>query len=442
MLIFQCCALYLGRVKNKLARIFFWAVAVRLSYLLIVYLINPDGVVVYDSWGYLNLGFNLYHFQEFSQYSDGSFIPDSTRTPVYPLFISLFHLLGLGIWSMLIVQALISSLSVIVIIKITEFVQLGSKTQKVIALLLILDPVSIYFSSVVMSETIFCLLLYLSIYFFIKHRLMFASISLGLTVLCKPIAIYLLILFVVVLLIERKTKLKELLIYAGLCFMIIGSWTYRNQQVFGKTFISSISEVNFLFHTATNIKSKATKRNPKEVEADYRSDLLGDLDWNANSSIPIFMERARAEIKTQVASHPDIFLKLYSRSFVMFFIKPLRSYFDEQFGLSKAESISGVNDSIPGPKQIISNSTWLSLTLSFIQLAILIGIFIGMSMNIGGISFQNRHFWLFVSIILYFAILSSISEVDARFRLPVFPLMIILGLSSVKVQNLIGEHRG
>lgn len=414
----------------------------KLIYLLAVYLVNPEGVFVFDSWGYLNLAHNIYHEGIFSQYTDGSLIPDSTRTPLYPLFISLFHWLGLNEWAILIAQVFFWCISSIVLY--LTCIELGLKKKLALAagLILAIDPVSSYFASVIMTESLFCMLLLIGVYCLIKERLIISGMVFGLAILCRPIALYLPLLLVVFILIKQKEnsiqKLAKSVFYFGLpILLLILHWGIRNKTVFGEFFLSSITEVNLLFHTATNIKAQAAGLDAKAVEMDYREQLLGDLNWNETSSIPTFRARSRDEFYSQLINEPFVFMKIYSRSFLMFFIKPMRSYFDQQLKLGSGGQISGVMNKVPGFKEISSNTSNLALVLVGIQSIIILFLIIGATGNVFGSELNKNGLILLGLLILYFAASSSLSEVDARFRLPAFPFMIILGLSSRMISKRI-----
>lgn len=421
-------------MKKELIWIFFSALIVRLVYVGLVYFFKPEGVFVFDSWGYLNLGSNLYHHQVFSQYTDGSFIPDSTRTPIYPLFISLFHLLGINEWGIILSQALASSGIVLSSVIIAKKLGLNKKGLVALSIILIADPVSIFFQSVILSETIFCLALSLAVLMYLNRAYAATGIILGLSILIKPIAFALLLVFLLHLISNRKTTEMpyKKLVYLVLPVLLLSfSWQIRNKLAFDEFFISSIAEVNFLFHTATNIKAKAESLDAKEVEKSYRKDLLGDLDFNKTESIKAFRSRSKRELKHQISQHPIEFLKISSKSFFLFFIKPLRSYFDEQFGIKEAVPLFGVNNNGIGLRDIFKESSALSLSMIVIQGLMLLMILFGFIQQVkSGSVIDKPYYVLLVLLILYFAFASSITEVDARFKLPVFPFIAILGLSS------------
>lgn len=303
-----------------------------------------------------------------------------------------------------------------------------------VAVILAIEPSSIYFSSVILSETLFCLLLLSTVLLFLKKKYLVAGTLLGLTILCRPIALYLPIIFGIVIMLRKDSpwqfQLKQLVLFLIPIVLCVGGWSLRNKKVFGEHFVTSIGEVNLLFHTSVNIQSIQTGKSAKVIETEYRENLLGDLDWNSASSIPAFRERAKTEFLNQAIGHPGTFLGIYARSFAMFFIKPMRSYFDEQFLLAKAGSISSVLNQTPSIKTIWQNSSWFALCMVVLQGLLITLTLLLLAASLFGTNIIKASFFLILSIILYFAAISALSEVDARFRLPVFPFMLILGFSS------------
>lgn len=66
--------------------------------------------MLYDSWGYWRIAENLNEYGIFSQGNANTLIPDSTRTPLYPLFIYFLNKLSIGFYGIIIVQILLSTI--------------------------------------------------------------------------------------------------------------------------------------------------------------------------------------------------------------------------------------------------------------------------------------------------------------------------------------------
>lgn len=424
--------------------VFVLAFLIRIGYSICIQQIYPESIYQYDSWGYLNLAKNMFDGQVFSQMLIEPFTPDSTRTPGYPSFIYLFHLFKLGGEWIVYVQALIGALTAFVTFRIAEIIKRNNPANILAGLLVALDLPSIFMGNLVATETLFTLFLVISIYFAVKgvrfkeeKNVTISIIILALTTLIRPITLYYTLLIPTLYFLfsglSIMRRIKTLVLHIILIAIFIAPWIYRNHTVFEAPFLSSISEVNLLFHTSTQIRSFAENRPQKPIEMEYRNDSLGHLDFvNNASAMKSFILFARSETQRVIKKHPMVFLKMWGTSCVMFFVKPMRSYFNMQLkGENSYSAISSVEERDKGDllTKTLDKSDNLTLVLVAFQMIMLALIYLG-------ILFSLRHwltkdftiFFLLLSLVGYFALISSLTEVDARLRLPVIPILAILSI--------------
>lgn len=429
-------------MRHPLFIVFVLAFLVRLGYTMFIQYVNPDGIFMFDSWGYLNIAKNLFENGIFTQMLEEPFTPDSTRTPLYPFFIYLFHEFKLNAVYMMHIQALISAFTILPIFATVRIAGFGTKGGIVTAGLFVMDPVSIFFSNTVMTETLFVFFLSLSIYSFsraVKYHenvsfygfVIFCSVA----ALCRPVALYLIPLLGATYALTRGLGFGNLVFnlfaLTLLSAIFLGPWFLRNKINYGEPFFSSIGEVNLLFHTATQVRSKVEGRAQKEIEMEYRNDLIGDLDWhNDSTSVNEFRKRSQKEVINVIKAHPYEFALISAKSSIMFFIKPLRSYFDYQLGINRGydplTSVTGDSGQSIASGLFGRTSTF-ALVMVVLQILMLLAVYLGITLSIPVWWKESRQVFLFLSlVVLYFMAVASLTEVDARFRLPVHPILFVL----------------
>ncbi|MDA9938145.1 glycosyltransferase family 39 protein [Salibacteraceae bacterium] len=434
-------------MRHPVTFVFLIAFTVRLGYAILIQFLYPESIYLFDSWGYLNIAYNLFNEGVFSQMTGDQLTADSTRTPFYPIYIYLFHLLQLhGEW-IIFIQALIGAFTAAIAARCALLIKRNRLAAFVVGLLVAFDIPSVYFSNTVLPETWFGFFLVCALFYLIKsvkydepsHRI-YVMLFLVLATYTKPIAIYLLIAMPFILLIFNQQGIKFELIQLTK-FVVIGTlllspWLYRNQQTFGGVFFSSIAEVNLLFHTASNIKAIAKNSNRHTIEYEYRnSKPLSELAFEYNPHvIPLFREYARKECFQVVQQYPEVTFKMMLKSWVGFFVKPLRSYIGMQlYGKKLGDEPALTNVDMPNSywasfKMALKRANWLEESAIIIQILLLGLLLLSIIFSLPLWFSSNWQIGLILLfLILYFSVTSSITDVDARFRVPIVSYIILLG---------------
>jgi hypothetical protein len=128
-----------------------------------------------------------------------------------------------------------------------------------------------------------------------------------------------------------------------------------------------------------------------------------------------------------ISKHPGIFIKQWAIGVGYFFLKPMRGYIDNFLGLNKQDYSVVSEKKWSGNliNNLKSKTSSLTQVLVVIQFCLLLLIVIAGSYGFIK-SMRNIEVWLIVLLVFYFATTSSITEVDARFRIPVVPFLGVL----------------
>ncbi|MBN4062056.1 glycosyltransferase family 39 protein [Bacteroidales bacterium AH-315-I05] len=431
----------LKKIPTYLKWVFAIAFLLRTIWFIVVFIKNPEGFFLYDSWGYLRLAENIYEHGIFSQgtVESGTLIPDLQRTPLYPLFLLLSSYLYLGAYGVIALQLILSSVSCCIVAFLAKTIFGNEKIGLLAGILLALDFPSIYFANTILTETLFTFLFLLAIsdfVFFIKRQknkyLLGCGIWLGLGILCRPAAAYFPVLLILILLMLKPVKNNAVSIVTLIAttLLVVSPWLARNYFVFGSSILSNVGEINLLFHTTASIRSIEESKSMFEIEAEYRKISEEQYNWHKPEDAIRFAEFSRKETIRVISEYPARFTKNYAGSFMFFFIKPLRSYIDQQLGLQHGyDPIASLTDERYSSliKKTLDKSSLLTVCIvayQSVHLLLLLGV--STLLIIRNFREKNKWIWLFGAIILYFAALSSITEVDARMRVPVVPYLAIL----------------
>jgi len=243
--------------------IFILALFVRIAYYLIGQLIYPNGTFLFDSGGYYSLGENLFVHGVFTQSGEKLILtPDPSRTPVYPFLIYLKFLFDCKIFWLILLQQIMGALACVWLFKSMQLL-FTNTAGYVAALLFCFGIPEIHFTAVLLTDSLFvsllCLLLYCLVLYYKKGSIQYLFLLaalLGILVLLRPIALYLVLLLPILIwvYIDKKRNTKSALLLLAL--LIIFPWMQRNKNTFGEYFLSSITEINLLYHAAAGIHAE------------------------------------------------------------------------------------------------------------------------------------------------------------------------------------------
>ncbi|MBU1864227.1 MAG: glycosyltransferase family 39 protein [Candidatus Omnitrophica bacterium] len=238
--------------KTALILIFTLALFIRVFYVLTI----ATGPLISDAATYDTLAIKLL---EGPPFFDAAY--DSRRAPLYPLFLALWYY-GAGHHYLIIklAQALLSSLLVFIMYSLAQLF-FNKRTALFSAAIVAVYPIFLYYSGVLLSETLFLFLLTFSVLLIGKGALKNASLPfwigallLGLATLTRPVSA-LLVVVISIWLFQLDITVSQKVRRTGmLCILfaaIITPWMMRNYRVH-KSFVFITTEAGYQIFASNN----------------------------------------------------------------------------------------------------------------------------------------------------------------------------------------------
>ena len=223
-------------------RALFWGIAGTKIILLALFVLffGTSALVWSDSTTFLRLGRGIFMGQGFVYTQEGSleFIPATTRTPLYSVFIGFFDVfVPYGRIAVSIIQAFVAAANAYFVFKIARMF-LPEKWALAGAILFSFEPLVAVTNMLILPETILTFFILIFAYFFLlfmqdgrRSLLVYSALALALAVYTKPVAYYLFIIPLAVLVIKRRFYAVG--IFAGILFLLFLPWMVRNYGLVG-----------------------------------------------------------------------------------------------------------------------------------------------------------------------------------------------------------------
>lgn len=448
------------------------AAVVRLALLATALARNGTGVLSQvDTVSYLEPGRNLLLHGRFV--ADGA--PDLLRTPGYPLFLAVTSLAGLTAAAL--ANVILSVISVILVWKLARSVFDDNRIALGAAWIFALEPISVAFSVVLMSEPLFIMLLLLCLErlseFLRELRLRVLAVAglwLAAATFVRPVTYYLpfalaLGLFVVLARVSGlrrqrngpvaetaslRWKAPAILLISVLPWL--AAWQIRNWVETGYPGFSSIGEVNFYYYNISEVKARLEHRSYLDtlkvsgytpfVNHSGQSYLLPpylalhpeQAGWSQGQRLAFMRSESIRVIRANFGTYVRfcILTPLFKTIF-----SPGAGNFDPLLFPQNAALNTGIVDK--GPLRLAfslaKSHPWVAAEKAFF-LAVLLGLYLfatrGLVLIAHGV-FRDHMcsacLWLLLGSSLYFMAVSAVGGgpgSDARFRLPVMPVICIL----------------
>ena len=392
------------------------AVALHLAVTASVWADPARGLTSPDSAEYLTIANNLAAGHGFSQSSAPPYAPDLRRTPVYPgILAALFHITGSSVRAAI---ALNTCLGLLTIALVSTWMarHWGTRAGAAAGWLLATDPASLTYHHLVLSETTFALLLVSAVVLLAgggRTRWLIAAAAgatLGISALCRPIGLYLALALLPAFGLDRgrrpwPQRIRSYVILNLVCATVLGVWVLRNAAVFGAPVLTSQGSVNLYFHRAAYVEAAIEGTEVDVVRERWTREMdARGAGWTDADRAAWLSTNGRAI----VAAHPFIYARVYAVALAKMFA-PER---DEVFSLLGVPPASGLGRAILG--------------ITWVQLACFYGcVVLGAARMFRGGPAQGL-LAIAATVVAYFVVISG-PEVYARFRMPLMPVLALVG---------------
>lgn len=226
--------------------IFLLAFGIRFLYAVFVQIkFGSHGFLAYsDAFSFYFRGAeNLVKYHIFSLNSAPPYMPDAYRTPLYTFFVAFFLWLKLPLFSIIFVQNLMAGFISVFIYRIGRLLSFSYGTNLFAAIFMSLEPMSIYWNNLVMSDYLFAFLFLLAFYKFIFRKYYSFSFIFGLAALTRSIVVYIFPLFLIIM-IFKNFSLRKIILTILIFLAVLFPWALRNKIVFNTWQLSSASWYN------------------------------------------------------------------------------------------------------------------------------------------------------------------------------------------------------
>jgi 4-amino-4-deoxy-L-arabinose transferase-like glycosyltransferase len=375
-------------------------------------------------------------------------IDSAMRTPIYPLFIAtIYQITGQNPLMIIGAQIVLGTLTVLLSYHLG--MKILSKPAALLgAFLLAISVESITSVFYILTENLFTFLFLAGMLAWVtgyreksKLWLACAAILMGLSALCRPLAVYFPLFLALGLVINKGLNWnKRIIRAAGFLFLFLLSfvpWIVRNIYVVGSPTISTISNYNMLFYEAASLEANmrhVSETQVREAYTDLVDQALVERGWINNEGNRSRVESLLAD--QIILTHPVRFLYVHLKSDLNGFLPDVTSVTEilgATVGGKGTLSILNQYGILAGIRNYFGGQTWLlGLLLPLIILLALVYI----CALVGTIEIVHHRDWLSLLLlvipVLYFLILPGAASLP-RFRAPVMPYICLLAGSGLQM---------
>jgi hypothetical protein len=380
----------------------------------------------------------------------GSFVeaglPNILRTPGYALFLALAILAG-PIGAAL-AQVVLSTVSVVLVWRLARVVLSDSRAAVIAAWMFAFEPLSIIYSILLLSETLFLALFLMSLIRlaeFMRSRrprlLAEAGLWLAAATFVRPVTYYLPSMLTAGLMLALarapglRWKAPTVLLLSVLPWL--AAWQMRNYLETGFAGFSSIQTQNLYFFSAAEVTSRVEHRTLPAVQDEfgYNDEQLflerhpEASGWNQAQRLS-FMS---TEAKRILRAHPWLFLGAHLAGSIRTALNPGGAVLldlvdhpvdDEAFTREREQ----------GPLRAAlwmgENHPWQMALMAALG-ALLLGLYVFAVLGVARANIPSACLWMLLGVVLYFFTVSGGAAAAARLRLPVMPIICVLAGAGV-----------
>jgi hypothetical protein len=395
-----------------------------------------------DTLGYLQPGRNLLLHGSFVEAG----LPDIARTPGYALFLALASLAG-PIAAAL-AQIILSAFSVVLVWRLASAVFAEGRIALIAAWIFAFEPLSIIYSILLLSETLFLALFLMSLILlaeFLRSRrlrvLAEAGLWLAAATFVRPVTYYLPVALAagLMLVLPRvpglRWKAPAVLLLSVLPWLAV--WQIRNYVETGFPGFSSIQTQNLYFFSAAEVTGRVEHRTLPAVQDEfgYNNEQLflerhpEAATWNQAQKF----EFMRTEAKRILRTRPWLFLRTHLAGSIRTALNPgsavlldlVRAPVDDEAFTREREQ---------GPLRatlwMAENHPWQTALMAALG-ALLLALYVFAVLGAVRSGAPGTCLWMLLGVALYFFGVSGGAVAAARLRLPVMPIICVLAAAGV-----------
>jgi hypothetical protein len=449
------------------------AAVVRLGLLAVaLFRAGTGGLFLADTSSYTEVGRNLLQHGRFV--ADG--VPDLVRTPGYPLFFAITSLAGLPATA--VASVLLSVFSVFLVWKLGRAVFDDDRIALIAAWIFAFEPSSVALSDLLLSDTLFLAIFLFSmerLAEFLRRRrlgvLAVAGLLLAAATFVRPVTYYLPValaigLYVVLARVPGlRWKAPAVLLISVLPWL--AAWQIRNRVETGYSGFSSISEVNLYFHVTVNLLERVEHRHD-DAQLGYSSfcnchngqsylyepyvkQHPEQAGWNQAQRLAFMHSEATRVIR----EHFGTYLLYCLQPLIKTLAGPGTMYLDHQLAFYPEQyaRTTGLLDDAGLLRWaiLLAKAEPWELAEKAAFTVVLMGLYLlaarGLFLAARGVFRGSMHsacLGMMLGISLYFLVISAAAGglgADARYRLPVMPIVCILAAAGARRTTTIVRSR-
>ena len=192
------------------------------------------------------------------------------RAPGYPVYFAIIYgLFGIRPGIALFLQLLLSGFIPLLIFFNAESL-FGETTAKIASLVSVVEPVSIIYSNLLLSETLFVIPMLVSSLFLIGavkrgslSKLLLAAVCTGVAAYFRAVMVYMPLMYITIYLLLSKQTVKKRIAHIGafaaVFALMIAPWIIRNYDRYGYTGFCGIQDINLYYYRATGVTAQIEK---------------------------------------------------------------------------------------------------------------------------------------------------------------------------------------
>lgn len=343
--------------------------------------------------------------------ADGRELPNVWRTPGYPLFLAgLIRMFGDRLGLFLAVQCVLGALTcALTLVLASRWLRHGAAL--VAGLLVAIDPNSVLRCSDIRTETLFTLLIVGGACVIVwRSDKMWGWLATGLlwslATMTRPIAVWIWVVALVIVVGQRVSWRDRGFYLAAFLIGFLpleGLWVARNHAISGRYFISTIPTHNLMFR-ALGVEAERQGRKLEDLQHEFYAQH-GDLQFFDD---PVRFEQSLRDYKQFASEH--------------LFSAPLHLAKEAVVGCGKLLFGPGVRALDNAVTRPVPSSRWWPPLYSAALLVVAL-------LSLLGVRRLGREAIVPALLLLYFVTLSSGSESNSRFRVPITPLLAVLAVA-------------